>query len=58
MDAAEVQECLQTLQAFHRDDVLRLRDALRATGRAPGFVPQGERDALFIQARVADASAR
>jgi len=54
-DAEEVQEGLRILQAFHRDDVLRLHEALRAIGRQPGFVPQGERDALFIQARAAGA---
>ena len=52
-DAAEVQEALETLRRFHRHDAQRLREALRATGREPGFVPQSERDALFIQARAA-----
>jgi len=50
-EAAEVHDALRSLRSFHRRDVLRLRAALRATGRRPGFVPQAERDALFIQAR-------
>jgi predicted GIY-YIG superfamily endonuclease len=55
-EAADVQEALRILQAFHRDDARRLRDALRAAGREPGFVPQAERDALFIRARNAAPS--
>jgi len=52
-DAAGVQEALDALRTFHRADARRLHDALRAVGRAPGFVAQWERDALFIQARRA-----
>ena len=49
--AAEVQERLRGLEAFYRQDAVRLRDARRAAGRPESFVPQSERDALFIAAR-------
>lgn len=52
-EAAAVQDALELLGRFHRRDVLRLRSALRAAGRPPGFVAQSERDALFIRARLA-----
>jgi excinuclease ABC subunit C len=52
-EATEVQEALRSLQAFYRDDVLRLRAARRAVGREDRFVPRSERDALFIRARMA-----
>lgn len=52
-EAAEVQEGLRILREFHERDARRLRDALRAAGRRPGFVPGSERDALFIRARAA-----
>lgn len=55
-DAAAVQEDLTCLRDFYRRDVRRLRAALAATGRAPGFVPQAERDALFIEAAARAAS--
>jgi len=51
-DAAEVEEGLARLAAFYRRDVVRLRDALDRVGRSPGFVPQGERDALFLESRT------
>jgi predicted GIY-YIG superfamily endonuclease len=51
-DAAGVQEELRRLEAFHRRDVRRLRDAIRITGREARFVPGNERDALFIEARL------
>lgn len=53
--AAEVEDALRCLEAFHRRDVARLRAARVATGRAEPFVPQAERDALFIRARLRDA---
>ena len=49
-EAAEVEEALHCLEDFHARDAVALRQALRATGRR-GFVPQPERDALFIEAR-------
>jgi len=51
-EAAEVQDALRALQTFYREDALRLRQVLQQTGRPPGFVPQSDRDALFIQARA------
>jgi len=48
--AAEVQEGLATLRGFHRHDVLRLARARAALGLGRAFVPQAERDALFIRA--------
>ena len=51
-EAAEVQADLRCLAAFQRRDVLRLRQARLATGWTDRFVPQAERDALFIRARL------
>ena len=42
----------RSIAAFHRRDVLRLREARLATGRDERFVPQAERDSLFIRARL------
>jgi excinuclease ABC subunit C len=53
-EAAEVQEALDQLAAFHRHDVARLREALRRIGSPMRFVPGAERDALFIRARLAE----
>jgi predicted GIY-YIG superfamily endonuclease len=50
-EAAEVEEALHCLEDFHARDAVALREALRATKRQ-GFVPQLERDALFIEARL------
>ena len=47
-EAAEVGEDLRLLAAFFESDARPLHDALRAAGRAGSFVPQHERDALFI----------
>jgi len=52
-EAEQVQQALHCLEDFWRRDVSRLRDALRATGKPAGFVPRHERDALFIEARLA-----
>jgi excinuclease ABC subunit C len=52
-EAAEVEEDLRRLAAFHRRDLLRLREARIATGWDERFVPQAERDSLFIRARLA-----
>jgi hypothetical protein len=51
-EAAEVQNALRVLARFHRRDAVRLREARRIVGRGGAFVPQAERDALFIQARI------
>ncbi len=53
-EAAAVQEAVRCLEAFYRRDVLRLQRALRSSGRPERFVPQHERDALFIEARLRD----
>jgi len=53
--APEVQAELRSLEAFYRRDARRLREARLATGRDASFVPQSERDALFIRARLQDA---
>lgn len=51
-EAGDVQATLRLLAAFQRRDVRRLHDALRIAGRGERFVPQAERDALFIEARL------
>jgi predicted GIY-YIG superfamily endonuclease len=56
-EAGEVQQALDCLEAFYRRDALPLREARQLTGRAGGFVPRGERDALLIRARYASAEA-
>ena len=49
-DAADVQESLQLLSRFYEMDAVRLRTAMLEMGRSGSFVPQGERDSLFIRA--------
>jgi hypothetical protein len=51
-EADRVAEAFACLADFYRRDVTRLQAALRATGRTQRFVAQGERDALFIEARA------
>jgi excinuclease ABC subunit C len=51
-EAAEVEEALRQLEDFHRRDAARLREARRAGGHGGCFVPQAERDALIIRARL------
>ncbi len=51
-EASEVDEALRRLAAFYRRDILRLWQARRATGREERFVPQSERDRLFLEARL------
>jgi hypothetical protein len=50
-EAERVEADLRRVAAFYRSDLAGLRDALRAAGRSGGFVPQGERDALFLRIR-------
>ena len=50
-DAGEVQEALGRLANFYETDITRLRAALGRLGREVAFVPQAERDALFIESR-------
>ena len=53
-EAAQVEEALRILGRFYRDDVIRLREARQRVGQRDSFVPQAERDALFIRARLAE----
>ena len=46
--AEQVEADLRRVAAFFRSDLSKLREALRAAGRSDGFVPQSERDALFL----------
>lgn len=57
-DAAQVEERLRRLDHFYEVDTHRLRLALTRLGRAGVFVPQAERDALFISARFDDEPPR
>jgi len=53
-EAAQVQEDVRGLRAFYRRDLRALREARRVTCRSGSFVPQDERDALFIEAKHVD----
>lgn len=50
-EAGEVEEKLGVIKAFFDSDAVRLREALGNLGRAGTFVPQTERDAIFIRSR-------
>jgi excinuclease ABC subunit C len=50
-DAAHIEECLRRLDHFYDVDTRRLHLTLNRLGRPGPFVPQDERDALFIEAR-------
>jgi len=50
-EAERVESDLRRVAAFYRSDLERLRSALSAAGRSGSFVPQGERDALFLSHR-------
>jgi excinuclease UvrABC nuclease subunit len=50
-DAQEVQTALRCLDDFYLRDVERLTRALHSAGKERSFVPQLERDALFIESR-------
>ena len=50
-DAPRVQECLQLLERFYELDTRRLRGAMDTLRRSGTFIPQDERDALFISAQ-------
>ena len=52
-EADLVQVDLRSLEAFFESDLEVLREALRDAGRDGVFVPQSERDALFIRRRHA-----
>jgi excinuclease ABC subunit C len=55
-EAERVEAGLRCVAAFYRSDLRKLRDALLAAGRSGSFVPQGERDALFLSQRGSRAS--
>ncbi len=46
--APEIQQHLQVADAFYQADIRKLRAAINASGRAVAFVPQHERDAMFL----------
>ncbi len=52
-NAASVEDRLRRLDHFYEVDAHRLRQVLTRLGRSGPFVPQAERDALFIAARFA-----
>lgn len=51
-EAGQVEEALRFLADFYRSDVSRLHTARQQTGHAEPFVPRGDRDALFLRARL------
>lgn len=57
LEAASVQAELETLKRFYREDACRLAYTRDRAGWNDAFVPQSERDALFIRARAASSSA-
>jgi hypothetical protein len=52
-NALEVEEQLKLLRSFYASDILKLRAAIYTMGRNDGFVPQQQRDSLFIASRTA-----
>lgn len=50
-DAAEVQEALDRLASFYETDIEKLGIAQDRLGQKRAYVPQSERDALFISSR-------
>ncbi|MEZ4281964.1 MAG: nucleotide excision repair endonuclease [Myxococcota bacterium] len=50
-DPASIQSAFDALRSFHAEDARRLADARRRVGWPGRFVPQEERDGLFIRAR-------
>lgn len=57
-DASSVQDDLDALERFYRHEALKLAEARRLVGDARWPIPQVDRDALFIRARRARATAR
>lgn len=53
-DAHDVQDALRLLDEFYVRDVERLTRALRSAAKGLSFVPQQERDALFIESESDD----
>lgn len=56
MDATEVQAELVTLKSFYEDEARRLRSARRRVEWEGTFVPQEDRDSLFIRAKAAKSA--
>jgi len=56
IEATEVQAELETLKSFYVEDARRLSSARNRAGWHGVFVPQSERDALFIRARASSSS--
>jgi excinuclease ABC subunit C len=52
IEAADVQADLETLKSFYVEDTRRLARVRDRAGWHDAFVPQSERDALFIRARA------
>ena len=50
-NASQVGETLRCLESFFHSDTSKLREALRAAGLPGHFIPQEERDSLFIAQR-------
>lgn len=50
-DAQQVQSHLEEIAEFYQSDIVTLREAQLACGQQPSFVPQEQRDALFIRVR-------
>jgi hypothetical protein len=51
-NAPEIEEQLKLLRSFYASDIVKLRAAIHTTGRSEGFVPQQQRDSLFIVSRT------
>jgi predicted GIY-YIG superfamily endonuclease len=58
IEATEVQGELETLRRFYLEDARRLSSARGRAGWQDHFVPQSERDALFIRARASSRPIR
>jgi excinuclease UvrABC nuclease subunit len=56
--ASEVAQALRLVKGFYRHDIRRLRAARIAAERIDCFVPRSERDALFLQFRLAVGRSR
>jgi len=53
-EAAAIQEGLRVLRSFFEQDIAKLRAALLGARGNVAFLPQDERDALFIEARTSN----
>jgi len=55
-NAPEIQAALRLLDQFYRRDIERLTRALRSSGTGLTFIPQQQRDALFLASTSEEAS--